>query len=67
MASSRKELETGVTLSDSSSAEDIGDINIFKEPDGYLPPEKPPTFTEHILLSGELIKLRLVGHNPLWV
>ena len=67
MTSSMKELETGMVISESSSVEDIGDINIFEEPDGYLPPEKPPTFTEHTLLSGEVIRLRLVGHNPLWV
>ena len=62
-----KELGPGVNVLNSSSDEEIGDINIFEEPDGYLPPEKPPTFIEHTLLSGEVIKLRLVGHNPLWV
>ncbi|KAI9823754.1 MAG: nicotinamide n-methyltransferase [Thelocarpon impressellum] len=45
-----------------------GDIqaDIFKEPDGYYEPEKPPTQVCHTLLSGEAVTLRLVGHNPLW-
>ena len=60
-------LETEVMVSNISIAEESWDINIFEEPDGYLAPEKPPTFTEYTLLSGEVIKLRLVGQNPLWV
>jgi nicotinamide N-methyltransferase len=44
-----------------------GDTDLFKEPDDYYPPEKPATFVEHILQSGQELRLRLVGHNPLWV
>ena len=43
------------------------DAALFHEPDGYYEPEKPPTYAEHTLLSGEVLKLRLVGHDPLWV
>lgn len=43
------------------------DAALFLEPEGYYEPEKPQTYAEHTLLSGEVLKLRLVGHNPLWV
>lgn len=43
------------------------DGDLFREPEGFRPPEKQPTFAEHTLLSGQKVKLRLVGHNPLWV
>ncbi|ERF70482.1 hypothetical protein EPUS_07338 [Endocarpon pusillum Z07020] len=39
---------------------------IFKEPEDFYPPETPPSFAQHTLLSGQTITLRLVGHNPLW-
>lgn len=41
--------------------------SIFQEPEDFYPPESPPTFAQHTLLSGQTITLRLVGHNPLWV
>lgn len=52
-----------------SSDEDDGklDGDMFREPDDYFEPEKPATYTEHTLLSGQKLRLRLVGHNPLWV
>lgn len=40
---------------------------MFQEPAGYFPPEPVAKYIEHTLLSGQTIKLRLVGHNPLWV
>lgn len=43
------------------------DTALFREPEGYYEPPKPPTYAEHTLSSGEVLKLRLVGHNPLWV
>lgn len=52
---------------DDDDDEDLTDAALFQEPEGYFPPEKPPTFVEHTLLSGEKLHLRLVGHNPLWV
>ena len=41
--------------------------SLFEEPEGYFEPEKPATFAEHTLCSGETLRLRLVGNNPLWV
>lgn len=40
---------------------------LFQEPDDFYPPERPATFTQYTLLSGQTLNLRLVGHNPLWV
>ena len=45
----------------------ISSSDLFQEPEGYYQNERPPTFTEYTLLSGETLRLRLVGHNPLWV
>jgi EEF1A N-terminal glycine/lysine methyltransferase len=44
-----------------------GDTDLFDEPHDYYLPEKPPTFVQHTLLSGQELQLRLVGHSPLWV
>ena len=43
------------------------DGSLFTEPEGYFPEEKEATITTHRLQSGEVMSLRLVGHNPLWV
>ena len=43
------------------------DQSLFQEPEGYFQSEKPPSFAEHTLLSGDKLRLRLVGHSPLWV
>ncbi|KAF2432793.1 hypothetical protein EJ08DRAFT_695192 [Tothia fuscella] len=43
-----------------------GDVDLFKEPEGFYQPAASPTFATHTLLSGESLQLRLVGHNPLW-
>ena len=40
---------------------------LFKEPDGFYEPEKPPTTETHTMLSGQVLTFRLVGHSPLWV
>ncbi|KAL8692566.1 MAG: hypothetical protein Q9218_002435 [Villophora microphyllina] len=52
-----------------SSQEEDGaliDSAIFLEPSDYYPPPKPATFESRTLPTGETLKLRLVGHNPLW-
>ena len=51
----------------SEDADLAGDANLFNEPDDYYPTEKPTTFVEHTVQSGQKLRLRLVGHNPLWV
>lgn len=50
-----------------ASDSDEGDISIFQEPSDFYEPEKEATFASHLLLTGKELKLRLVGHNPLWV
>lgn len=45
----------------------VGNGELFKEPEDFYPPPKPATVVEHKLISGDVLKLRLVGHNPLWV
>jgi len=50
-----------------SEDEEPLDAALFREPEGYYEPPKPPTYAKHTLSSGEVLKLRLVGHNPLWV
>lgn len=44
---------------------DVDDL--FREPEGYYQAEKAATFLQYELPSGYQFKLRLVGHNPLWV
>ncbi|KAI9934366.1 hypothetical protein ASPWEDRAFT_38074 [Aspergillus wentii DTO 134E9] len=43
---------------------DAGDF--FKDPEGFYPPEKEPTFAEHHMLSGQTVRVRLVGSHPLY-
>ena len=50
----------------SSDNEDI-DVDLFQEPDDYFKPKAQPRFVEHSLLSGQPLRLRLVGSDPLWV
>jgi hypothetical protein len=50
----------------SDSDEEVN-IDLFQEPDGFFKPAPEPTFAIHTLLAGKKLKLRLVGHNPLWV
>ncbi|KAL8649493.1 MAG: hypothetical protein Q9210_004362 [Variospora velana] len=50
----------------SSDDEALIDGAIFQEPSDYYPPPKPATFESRTLQSGETLRLRLVGHNPLW-
>lgn len=51
----------------SSDDQALIDDSLFKEPAGYFEPDAPPTYTDFTLLSGQTLRLRLVGHNPLWV
>lgn len=41
-------------------------LDLFTEPADYYPPSPTPTTETHSLLSGHVLTLRLVGHNPLW-
>lgn len=41
--------------------------DMFHDPDGFYPEEKPPTFADHQMLSGQTVRVRLVGSHPLYV
>ncbi|KAK9560559.1 Protein N-terminal and lysine N-methyltransferase efm7 [Aspergillus fumigatus] len=44
----------------------VGFGDTFKDPEGFYPPEKEPTFAEHQMLSGQTVRVRLVGSHPLY-
>jgi EEF1A N-terminal glycine/lysine methyltransferase len=41
-------------------------LDLFTDPPDYYPPSPKPTSETHTLLSGRVLTLHLVGHNPLW-
>jgi len=41
-------------------------LNIFTDPPDYYPSPPAPTTATHTLLTGQILTLSLVGHNPLW-
>ncbi|CDM28294.1 hypothetical protein DTO013E5_3807 [Penicillium roqueforti] len=47
-------------------ADDFDSGNLFQDPEGYYPEEEPPTFAEHTMLSGQKVRVRLVGSHPLY-
>ncbi|EGP92368.1 uncharacterized protein MYCGRDRAFT_31648 [Zymoseptoria tritici IPO323] len=51
-------------MSDSEPEETWDDL--FQEPTDYYRPDKEPTQVEHKTLNGDVLKLNLVGQNPLW-
>jgi len=51
---------------DHESDSDSETLDLFTEPSDYYPPSPKPTTETHTLLSGRILTLRLVGHNPLW-
>ena len=51
----------------SSDEDEILSTALFQEPNDYFQPEKPYTYADYTLRSGQTLRLRLVGHNPLWV
>ena len=53
-------------MTDDGSDSDGETLDLFTEPADYYPPSPKPTTQSHTLLSGEVLTLRLVGHNPLW-
>ena len=44
-----------------------GELDLFKEPDDFYQAERQHTTATHTTLQGQVLTLRLVGHNPLWV
>ncbi|PVH87181.1 hypothetical protein DL98DRAFT_405781 [Cadophora sp. DSE1049] len=51
---------------DDSLSDDSGGLDLFTEPADYYPPSPTPTTETHTLLSGRVLTVNLVGHNPLW-
>ncbi|CZR60946.1 probable NNT1 Putative nicotinamide N-methyltransferase, has a role in rDNA silencing and in lifespan determination [Phialocephala subalpina] len=49
-----------------SDSDNEASLDLFTEPSDYYPPSPKPTSQTHTLLSGQILHLRLVGHNPLW-
>ena len=50
-----------------SDSDEQVNADFFQEPEDFYKPAPEPTFATHTLLSGKELRLRLVGHNPLWV
>ena len=48
------------------SDSDSETLDLFNDPPDYYPPSPKPTSQTYTLLSGQLLTLHLVGHNPLW-
>ena len=51
----------------SSDEDSLPFADIFQEPENFRELDKQATYTEYSMLSGQSLRLRLVGHNPLWV
>ncbi|BAE60792.1 unnamed protein product [Aspergillus oryzae RIB40] len=49
-----------------ADADDFETGDLFKDPEGFYEPEKEPTFAEHHMLSGQTVRVRLVGDHPLY-
>ncbi|KAJ5560711.1 hypothetical protein N7513_003110 [Penicillium frequentans] len=47
-------------------ADDFDTGDLFQDPEGFYPEEKQPTFAEHQMLSGQTVRVRLVGSHPLY-
>ena len=59
------QIKMGAEPSDSDSDPEET-LDLFAEPADYYPPPPQPTIATHTLLSGQVLNLHLVGHNPLW-
>lgn len=51
--------------SDSYDGGDFG--TFFDEPEGFRPPPAPPSFSEHRMRAGHVLRVRTVGSHPLYV
>jgi hypothetical protein len=56
-----------VMMDEKDKEDDTTAIDIFQEPADFYQPDKAPTFVNYTLQDGRALKLRLVGHSPLWV
>ncbi|OJJ44358.1 hypothetical protein ASPZODRAFT_72127 [Penicilliopsis zonata CBS 506.65] len=53
-------------LDDDSRVEDLAVGGLFEDPEGFYQPEQEPTFAEHQMLDGHVVRVRLVGSHPLY-
>ncbi|KIV83341.1 hypothetical protein PV11_05374 [Exophiala sideris] len=53
-------------MPDSDDDVEAESLGLFQEPADFYQPEKQATFTTYTLKNGQTLKLRLVGHSPLW-
>ncbi|KAF7196402.1 Protein N-terminal and lysine N-methyltransferase efm7 [Pseudocercospora fuligena] len=51
---------------DKNDSESEGGDDLFREPEDYYQPEKQPTVVQHRTISGQNLKLHLIGSSPLW-
>ncbi|EME88285.1 uncharacterized protein MYCFIDRAFT_126160 [Pseudocercospora fijiensis CIRAD86] len=51
---------------DKNDSESEGGEDLFREPEDYYQPEKSPTVVQHTTISGQNLKLNLIGSSPLW-
>lgn len=54
-------------MTDNHDNDELGAGDLFADPEGFYPEEEQPTFSEHQMLSGQTIRVRLVGSHPLYV
>lgn len=54
-------------MTDNHDNDELGAGDLFADPEGFYPEEEQPTFSEHQMLSGQTIHVRLVGSHPLYV
>ncbi|KAE8145177.1 hypothetical protein BDV25DRAFT_165229 [Aspergillus avenaceus] len=40
--------------------------DLFQDPEGFYEPEPEPTYADHQMLSGQTVRVRLVGSHPLY-
>lgn len=55
------------SMTDHDDDDDLGAGNLFADPEGFYPEDEQPTFSSHQMLSGQTIRVRLVGSHPLYV
>lgn len=55
------------TMTDNHDDDELGAGNLFADPEGFYPEAEQPTFSSYQMLSGQTIRVRLVGSHPLYV
>ncbi|PCG95778.1 Nicotinamide N-methyltransferase, putative [Penicillium occitanis (nom. inval.)] len=53
-------------MTDNHDDDELGAGNLFADPEGFYPEDAQPTFSSYQMLSGQTIRVRLVGSHPLY-